>query len=218
MGKTRQRLTWVFDLDNTLHDARPHIMPHINRSMTAYVRRHLALDEAQASELRVRYWHRYGATLTGLMRHHGTDAAHFLAETHRFPELERMVVAEDGLRHSLRRLPGRKIVFSNAPLEYARGVIDILRIGDLIDALYSIESTRYRPKPDPAGFFRLLRNERLIPERCALVEDTLENLRTAKRLGMKTVWVTNHVRVPRWVDARIASILDLPRRTRTWSQ
>ena len=25
---------WLFDLDNTLHDASPHIFPHINRSMT----------------------------------------------------------------------------------------------------------------------------------------------------------------------------------------
>ena len=34
----RRHLTWIFDLDNTLHDATPHIFPHINRSMTAYLR------------------------------------------------------------------------------------------------------------------------------------------------------------------------------------
>ena len=31
------RPVWLFDLDNTLHDATPHIFPHINRAMTAYV-------------------------------------------------------------------------------------------------------------------------------------------------------------------------------------
>ena len=31
------RRTWIFDLDNTLHDAAPHILPHINRSMTEYL-------------------------------------------------------------------------------------------------------------------------------------------------------------------------------------
>jgi len=41
---------WVFDLDNTLHNATPHIFPHINRSMTAYVQQHLQLDEAEANE------------------------------------------------------------------------------------------------------------------------------------------------------------------------
>ena len=27
--------TWIFALDNTLHDARAHVFPHIERSMTA---------------------------------------------------------------------------------------------------------------------------------------------------------------------------------------
>jgi len=52
---------WIFDLDNTLHDASPHIFPHINRSMTAYLQRYLQLDEAAANDLRMHYWRRYGA-------------------------------------------------------------------------------------------------------------------------------------------------------------
>ena len=36
--------TWLFDLDNTLHQATPHIFPHINRSMTDYIERHLGVD------------------------------------------------------------------------------------------------------------------------------------------------------------------------------
>ncbi|MGC2518510.1 MAG: pyrimidine 5'-nucleotidase [Burkholderiales bacterium] len=210
----RQRATWIFDLDNTLHDARPHIMPHINRSMTEYLQRHLKLDEPEAAALRMRYWHRYGATLVGMMRNHGTDPRHFLLETHRFPELERMVVAESGLRHALRRLPGSKIVFSNAPLHYVNAVLAVLRIGEFFDALYSIEHTRFRPKPEAAGFLRLLRSEQLAPELCVLVEDALENLRAAKRLGMKTVWVTRESRAPRWLDAKVPSVLALPRLTR----
>ena len=94
--------TWVFDLDNTLHDADPHIFPHINRSMTEYLQRELGLDEAAAGELRRHYWLRYGATLLGLMRHHATDPAHFLRETHRFPELHRMVCGDPPLRAMLR--------------------------------------------------------------------------------------------------------------------
>ena len=82
---------WIFDLDNTLHDARPHIFPHINRSMTAYLQQHLQLDETAANALRMHYWQRYGATLSGLMRHHDTKPEHFLWHTHQFPELARMV-------------------------------------------------------------------------------------------------------------------------------
>ena len=52
---------WIFDLDNTLHNAAPHIFPQINQAMTGYLQTHLALDEAAAVELRRHYAKRYGA-------------------------------------------------------------------------------------------------------------------------------------------------------------
>ena len=83
--------TWLFDLDNTLHDARPHIFPHLNRAMTDYVRTHIGCDEEEANRLRDDYWNRYGATMLGLVRHHGADPNHFLRETHRFADLPAQV-------------------------------------------------------------------------------------------------------------------------------
>lgn len=202
---------WVFDLDNTLHNARPHIFPHINRSMTAYLQRHLRLSEEDAGNLRAHYWRSYGATLLGMMRHHGTDPKHFLRETHAFPDLSGMVVYERGLTAMLRRLPGRKLVLSNAPREYALGVLQMMGVAGQFDALHCIESTGYQPKPSLAAFRSLLRAYGLVASRCIMVEDSRENLRSAKRLGMKTVWITREPRVPGYVDAKTASVLELPR-------
>jgi putative hydrolase of the HAD superfamily len=203
--------TWIFDLDNTLHDATPHIFPHINRSMTAYLREHLALDEEAASALRVTYWRKYGATLLGLMRHHATDPHHFLWHTHQFPELDRMVVGDRAGLAVIRKLPGRKIVFSNAPAHYVHAVLDVLGIAPLFDAVYAIESVRFRPKPSLDGFRRLVRAEGLIPHRAVMIDDTRENLRAAHRLGMKTVWVTRQHHAPAYVSAKVASVRELPR-------
>ena len=202
---------WIFDLDNTLHDARPHIFPHINSSMTAYLAEHLQLGEEAANELRNAYWRRYGATLIGLMRHHGIDPHHFLHATHPFAGLDRMVVGRRELRSTLRRLRGRRIVFSNAPEHYARAILKALGIEDLFDDVFCIERTRFRPKPDVHGFRRLLRDHRLQPSRCIMVEDSLENLRTAKRLRMKTVWVDATSRAPAWVDVHVRHVVRLPR-------
>lgn len=206
------RRAWIFDLDNTLHNAGPHIFPHINRAMTAYLQAHLGLDEAAAGELRRHYWHRYGATLLGLMRHHATDPKHFLWHTHQFPALERMLVREPQLRATIRKLPGRKYVFSNSPVHYSRAVLRALSIADLFHDVFSIEQARYRPKPDTYGFLRLCRVNRLKPHRCIMVEDSIENLHTASRLGMKTVWVTRAARVPDFVDVGVPSLMQLPRR------
>jgi putative hydrolase of the HAD superfamily len=204
--------TWLFDLDNTLHDASPHIFPQINRSMTAYICTHLNVDEAEASRLRYEYWTRYGATLLGLIRHHGTDPHHFLHHTHQFADLAALVIAERGLKAMLQRLPGRKIIFSNAPRKYAETVLAIAGIGRCFDTVYTVERLRFQPKPAPGGFRRLLRAEGLDPRTCVMVEDMLPNLKTAKRLGMKTVWVSACTRRPPYVDVVTPSVLDLPRR------
>ena len=203
---------WLFDLDNTLHNATPHIFPHINQAMREYIERHLGLDQQAANHLRQDYWQRYGATLLGLMRHHNTDPRHFLWETHQFPNLERMVIFERPLLHVLRRLPGRKIIFSNGPRHYAEAILDITGLRHCFDALYSVENVRFQPKPMIAGFRKLLRSEGLDPRRCIMVEDSLANLVSAKRLGMKTVWVSTGLRQSPFVDVKISSVMQLPQR------
>ena len=210
MSDIPSQRVWIFDLDDTLHDASGRVFPHINRSMTQYLMTHLNLDEASACQLRQHYWHRYGATLQGLMRHHGTDPHHFLHHTHQFPALERMVHRTRGLRQALQRLPGRKVVFTNAPMNYAEQVLRLIGVRDLFDFIFSIESTRFQPKPAMRGFMRLLSKLRVRAQRCIMVEDSLPALMTAKRLGMKTVYVTPDSQKPSYVDARIASVLALP--------
>ena len=202
---------WIFDLDNTLHNATPHIFPHINRSMTAYLQEYLRLDEAAANALRMDYWQRYGATLSGLMKHHDTDPHHFLHHTHQFPALQEMVLRQPRLRRTLQQLPGQKIVFSNAPLVYAQAVLKLLAVADLFDDVFAIERANFRPKPQRAGFLALLREHHLLPGQCVMVEDSVDNLRTAKRLGMRTVWVSDALRKPVFVDVKIKNITELPR-------
>lgn len=201
---------WIFDLDNTLHDASPHIFPRMNRAMTAYVSQHLAVGEVEADEIRRRYWRRYGATLLGLVRHHGVDPHHFLWHTHQFPDMDRLVLGHPALGQTLRRLPGRKILFSNAPQHYSQAVLRALRIHRFFDGVFTIEHTGWKPKPAVAGFRRLVRRHRLQPRNCVMIEDTAENLVTAKRLGMRTVLVGGGRR-PAGVDCMVRSVTQLPR-------
>jgi putative hydrolase of the HAD superfamily len=204
--------TWLFDLDNTLHDASPHIFPHINRSMREYIERHLAIDTDAANKIRQDYWVRYGATLLGLMRHHATNPHHFLRETHQFPDLRKMVRFDKPVLNMLRRLPGRKILFSNAPRHYAEAILEITGLDQCFDALYAVENLKFQPKPMRAGFHTLLQAERLNPRRCIMVEDSLDNLVTAKKLGMKTVWVSAGSRQSPYVDVKVSNVCALPER------
>jgi putative hydrolase of the HAD superfamily len=188
-----KRTVWLFDLDDTLHDASHASMPGIHEAMGAYIEAHLGLTPEQSSVLRRRYWLRYGATLLGLIRHHGVDAGHFLHETHRLPGLEGRV---RGHRHdlaALERLPGRKVLLTNAPAAYAARVLGVLGIARRFERIITIEDMhmfgRLRPKPDTRMLRAVATRLRVHPARCVLVEDTLGHLKAARRLGMGTVWM-----------------------------
>ena len=216
--------TWLFDLDNTLHNASHASFGGINERMSEYIVDALALPRAEADALRQRYWLRYGATLLGLVRHHGVDADHFLDHTHRLPGLEERV---HGHRHdfdALARLRGRKYILTNAPRDYAERVLGALGIRRLFDGVLSIEDMTMfgdlRPKPDARMLRRVAVRLRVRPSRCVLIEDTLVHQKAARRVGMRTVWMQRWTppkvgvylqRKPAYVCARILSLQQLHR-------
>lgn len=177
--------------------------------MTEYIMDKLMLEEPEAFRLRQHYWRIYGATLKGLMRHHGANPHHFLHKTHELLELPQMVIKTKRLRHFLQRLPGRKVIFTNAPMSYAKRVLDLLGIEDLFEIVFSVESTGFHPKPGIRGFRHVLSKIGAKASDCVMVEDNLEALKTAKRMGMKTVHITKQLRRPVFVDKRVSNVLAL---------
>jgi putative hydrolase of the HAD superfamily len=213
------RTVWLFDLDNTLHDASHAIFGTIDRRMTDFVARELGVARDEANRLRTLYWRRYGATLLGLVRHHGVDARHFLHDTHDFDVAE-LLRAERGLAQLFARLPGRKVLLTNAPLAYAGSVLRELRLHSHFSAQWTIERMRvhgsFRPKPSRLMLRSMLARERIRPSSAVLIEDTAHNLKAARGLGLRTVLITRHGasvrRVGSYIGLRIHSLHALARR------
>jgi putative hydrolase of the HAD superfamily len=193
--RPRRPPVFFFDLDDTLHDASHAIFRQIDTRMTDYVERHLAVDRDEANRLRTLYWRRYGATLLGLVRHHAIDPGHFLRETHDF-DVAALVRAERGLTRLFARLPGRKVLLTNAPLAYASAVLRVLAVHRHFRARYAIEKMRlhgtFRPKPSKLMLRAMLARERVAGADAVLVEDSRVNLKAARALGFRTVLMTGH--------------------------
>jgi putative hydrolase of the HAD superfamily len=222
---------WLFDLDNTLHNASHASFGGIEEGMMAYIVEELGVTAEEAHALRLTYLLRYGATLLGLVRHHGVKAEHFLHHTHLLPGLEGRVHGHPHDFDAVARLPGRKYVLTNAPRVYAQRVLAALGIGMLFDGVLSIEDmvmfNHLRPKPDARMLRWVAARLKVHPSRCVLVEDTLLHQKAAWRVGMATVWMqrwarqaAKHVtpsrkvgvylhRKPAYVCARIVSLRDL---------
>ena len=233
---------WLFDLDNTLHNASHAIFPAINVRMNVFMTRvlqeqGLPADQDAVNEMRQRYWRLYGATLLGMVQHHQVRPEEFLREAHDIADLFGMIRAERGLHHLLERLPGRKILLTNAPLRYSRDVLRHLGLHRHFEQHISIEAMRVhrrlKPKPSPQMLRQLLAREGIAAHRCILVEDTVANLKSAKQLGMRTAWITQYLtghgavmlpknsageamasRHPAYVDVKVKSVRQLTRHLR----
>lgn len=222
-----RNLVWFFDLDNTLHDASHAIFGAIDQRMTDFVERHLALDREAADQLRVTYWRRYGATMLGLMRHHAVDPHRFLRETHDF-DVATLLRAERGMAQLLRRLPGRKVLLTNAPDAYATKIVRALLLHRQMRKRYAIEQMRihgwFRPKPSRSMFRHMLARERVPHGNAVLVDDSLVNLKAAHAVGFRTVQIArDRIRSARgrkapYVDLKLRSVFSLPRAAAGWAQ
>ena len=62
------------------------------------------------------------------------------------------------------------------------------------EKILDIKATLYLPKPDPKSYDIMLKSFNISKnqiEDCIFIEDTAKNLRPAKLLGLKTVWIEN---------------------------
>ncbi|MFL6736548.1 MAG: pyrimidine 5'-nucleotidase [Sphingomonas sp.] len=201
---------WIFDLDNCLYPASTGLFELIDERMGAYIERLLECDRGEARRVQKAHFHEHGTTLAGLMKEHGVDPHHFLADVHDIT-LER-VQCDERLGRLLPRLPGRRFVFTNGDAPYARRVLEAIGIAHHFDELHDIHASSYRPKPDPYGYALLCERFGIDPVEALLVDDMVQNLAPAKALGMTTIWVDNgsergnHNYDSRVVDERIIDV------------
>lgn len=179
--------SWVFDLDNTLYPVTPKLLAHIDAHMGSFVARFLNVDAEEARHIQKSYFRKYGLTLRGLMIHHGLDPVRY------FDEMTPMDLSEvapnPALADALRRLDGRKLVYTNASAHHAEMVLERLGMAGIFEAVFDIAAADWVPKPAIDGYRTLCDRYAVEPTRAAMIDDIARNLEPAAALGMTTVWM-----------------------------
>jgi len=182
--------TWLFDLDNTLYPASSGFMGGLESRMTDYVQKVTGLPRDEAYRLQKKYLAEYGLTLGGLVAHHGVDPADYHAM---FDDLPLEVLSQDpALIAAIARLPGRRLIFTNANDVHAERVLKRLGLHHLFDDVFHIALSAYVPKPSRKAFAAMDAAHGIAPEATAFFEDSERNLEPAAELGMTTVLVGPH--------------------------
>jgi putative hydrolase of the HAD superfamily len=179
--------TWLFDLDNTLYPLGSGLAAMVSDRITDFVADLTGLPRDEARGLQKQYLAEHGITLGGLMSRHGVDPDIYHAHLNQVP-LD-VLTPDPVLKAALARLPGRRLVFTNADDVHAERVLAKLELAGLFDDVFHIGLAGYAPKPSSEAYARLAAAHAVIPAEAAFFEDTVRNLAPAAALGMTTVLV-----------------------------
>jgi len=149
----------------------------------------LDVDKITADKIRASYWKKYGTSLAGLMRNYKIDPHDFLNAVH---DIDFSVLPNDpNLLDALNNLPGRKLIYTNGTVPYAREVLKYRGLLDVFDEIYGIENAAYVPKPFPEAFEIIFSKASVVHNRSAMFEDEVRNLEVPGKLGLKTIHVSD---------------------------
>ena len=180
---------WIFDLDNTLYRGDVNFWAQMDKKITAYISRYLALHPTEARILQKQYLAEYGTSLSGLMAVHGMDPADYLDYVH---DVDLDILQPDPrLRTGLQALPGRKFIFTNGSRGHAKNIGEHLQVYDLFDGVFALEDADYTPKPKRPPYEVFNEMFGIDPARAIMVEDSARNLAVPKDMGMVTLLVTS---------------------------
>ncbi|GGA79623.1 pyrimidine 5'-nucleotidase [Brucella endophytica] len=178
---------WVFDLDNTLYPHASNLFSQIDVKMTSYVAQFLQLPREEARALQKQFYLEYGTTLKGLMTRYEIDPDDFLEKVH---DIDYSWLAPDpALGEAIRRLPGRKFIFTNGNKGHAERSARQLGILDHFDDIFDIVAADLMPKPARETYDKFVGLYRVDTRNAVMFEDLARNLVVPKALGMTTVLI-----------------------------
>ena len=183
---------WIFDLDNTIYDINAGVFEKISTRITEYIITALSVTREEANLVRSNMYKKYGLTLTGLMREYEIAPDEYLDYIHdvTHPELK----YDEQLKLNLNNLTGRKFIYTNASQNHSKNILSVMGIEAEFEKILDIKATQYLPKPDPKSYNIMLKAFGISTDQIGnsiFIEDTAKNLRPAKLLGLKTVWIEN---------------------------
>ena len=180
---------WIFDLDNTLYSGKTRVFEQVSKKMSEYISKKLNVSVVEAKEIQKNYFHEYNTTLNGMIKNHKIDADEFLEFVHNI-DID-FLKKDPMLSKELKKLDGKKIIFTNGSKKHALNVTKRIGIDQYFDDIFDIIDCEFIPKPAIQPYKKLVEKHKIDPKLCGFVEDIARNLKPAYEMGMKTVWIEN---------------------------
>tara|TARA_A100001011_G_scaffold391847_1_gene478153 strand:+ start:583 stop:1233 length:651 start_codon:yes stop_codon:yes gene_type:complete len=178
----------LIDLDNTIYSETEEISSQIDLKMKSFISTNLNINIEKAYDIQKKYFFKYGTTLRGLMLNHNIKPSYFLKYVHNI-DLN-PIKKNSELKSEMKKLKGRKIIFTNGTTEHATNVLKKVGVFEEVDDIFDIKDADYIPKPNLLPYKKVVNKFKIIPHNTIMIDDIKANLVTAKQLGIKTIHVT----------------------------
>jgi putative hydrolase of the HAD superfamily len=190
MKEFRSVKYWLFDLDNTLYSGKTKVFEQIDKKMSKYISEKLNVTLEEAKKIQKSYFYEYNTTLNGLIKNHKINANEFLEYVH---DIDIDFLEKDfDLAKEVKKLSGKKIIFTNGSRKHALNVTSKIGIDHLFDDIFDIMDSNLVPKPLIEPYKKLVKKHKIDPKLSVFVEDIARNLKPAYEMGMITIWIENN--------------------------
>ena len=174
----------VFDFDETLYHAGeyPSLVADTHVQISSLIQRKLRLSPEAAMEKLLMYEKKYGTPFAGLLRDYQIP----VSEQRYCVDLN-CIGQKTVLKKQLDAISEPKFLFTNALSCYFKDALKRMGLASCFDGVISSDDFGKYPKPYPKAFRLLLKKIGCLPTECVLFEDSLRNIKTAKKMGFTTV-------------------------------
>ncbi|KIJ56607.1 hypothetical protein M422DRAFT_22760 [Sphaerobolus stellatus SS14] len=181
-------IVWL-DIDNTLYTSNARISELMMQKIHSYFVNDLGLEEEEAKALHQEYYTKYGLSLRGLIRHHGADPLDFDKKCDQSLPLEDLLSEDARTRKLLEDIDRSKVRvwgLTNAYITHASRVLRILNLDDLMENVVYCDyaAKDFACKPEAVYYQKAMEKASVTdPSKCLFVDDSLQNVQAAKKLG-----------------------------------
>lgn len=180
----------IFDNDGTLYRVESSFRKAVRDRFCKVISKRLGISYNDAKKLQKKLSKRYGSTGAGVVKAFGWNYAKFVKKTYLSVPLDKYVNKNIRLIKNLKNIPQKKIVVTNNPSKFAKKILSKLGIIYYFDKIYGEEHFGFELKPKKQPYklaMRYLDNPN--PKNVMMVEDSGDNLKTARQIGMQTCYV-----------------------------
>ncbi len=199
----------LFDLDDTLYASSSGIWSLIRERIDLFMISKLGYQHEHVPSARENFFRKYGTTLRGLESVHHIDPLEYLHFVHDVP-IHEYLSPNSKLKSMLANIKQRKAIFTNGDRWHAQRVTDALQISEHFHQTIDVLDVSPYCKPMIESFNIAFEQLGILETQNVLfIDDNLQNVKMAEKLGLQTVWVAENGHNPNGEYNQIEKIEDL---------